>query len=98
MGLKEKTQDKFYILGTDCIGMFTAALLFPLFFFWLGLFPTGIIVALLNLTIAYKLLPEKKNYIKKLLVSIIGVLALLLWVFEPHLSSLRQSLFLEGVL
>ena len=98
MGLKEKTQEKFYILGTDFIGMFTAALLFPLFFFWLGLFPTGIIVALINLIIAYTLLPAKKKYIKKLITFLTGVSAILLWIFDSQLFSLRQSLFLEGIL
>ena len=98
MGLKEKTQEKFYILGTDFIGMFTAALLFPLFFFGMGLFPTGIIVALINLIIAYTLLPVKKNYIKKIIVFLTGISAFLLWVFDSQLFLLRQSLFLEGVL
>ena len=98
MSLKEKTQEKFYILGTDFIGMFTAALLFPLFFFGMGLFPTSILVALVNLIIAYTLLPVKKNYIKKVIISLTGVSAILLWIFDSQLFLLRQSLFLEGIL
>ena len=98
MGLKEKTREKLYILGTDFIGMFTATLLFPLFFFGMGLFPTGLIVALINLIIAYTLLPSEKNYIKKFIISLIGVSAILLWIFDSQLFLLRQSLFLEGIL
>lgn len=98
MGLKEKDQEKFYILGTDFIGMFTAALLFPFFFFWLGLFPAGIIIALINLIIAYTLLPAKKKYIKKSILFFTGISAILLWVFDSQLFLLRQSLFLEGIL
>ena len=98
MGEKQELKEKFHILGLDCIGMFSAAILFPACFFLLGLFKTGIIVSCINLGVAYTLLPPKKACIvEKIIILLIGVGACLLFIFDSHLSLFRQSLFLKGI-
>ena len=97
MGEKQELKEKLPILGLDFIGMFSAAILFPVCFFLLGLFKTSIIISFINLGVAYTLLPKKNLIIEKIIILFIAVGACLLFIFDFHLSLFRQSLFLRGI-
>ena len=100
MKAKQNMNEKFYVLSADYSGMFVSALLFPVLFFWQGLFKSFIIISFINLLVAYALLPKnKKHIVEKLILLAIGVFAILLWVFTPlntHLSLLKLPIFFGG--
>ncbi len=94
MKIRNKIEEKFYVLGFDFVGMFVASLLFPIFFFTLGLFKAATTIAIINLLAAYRLAPFKKFGKEKLIVIFLLLIATLLWLFDSHLIPLREYLFL----